>query len=436
MEKIYKNVYDFSVHNGKIDWKKLRDAGVDFVMLRAGYGRNNIDERFHDNANACMEHDIPFGIYWFSYAYNTEMAEKEAEYALSAVKKYKLECPVAYDLEYDTVRYAKTKGINIDKRLATDMAEAFCSRIVRAGYTAVNYANKDYLKNMFEDTLLKYPLWYARYNAVAGQDNMVLWQYSSSGRVEGVAGNVDMNYMYQMLPSRNVKTTGEKGAELNRSGITVYSLKESGEKKLFLNAEETNFRVKEFRCKDGSDEVKIDGSLVEILQRIRTYFGRPVIINSAYRTPAYNEKVDGASQSYHLFGTAADIRIDGVAPITIAAYAEGIGVKGIGMYHSFVHVDTREKKYYWVNKSGNRVETFGGQAASGTKPADDAVLKFGNESTEVKWMQERLNRLGFSLKADGIFGEKTLAAVIEFQKKVGIKADGTAGAVTIGYLAA
>ena len=69
MEAVYRKVYDFSVHNGRIDWDRLKESGVDFVMLRAGYGKNNIDERFYDNASACIRLGIPFGIYWFSYAY-------------------------------------------------------------------------------------------------------------------------------------------------------------------------------------------------------------------------------------------------------------------------------------------------------------------------------------------------------------------------------
>ena len=127
MEVVYNKVYDLSTHNGLVDWDKLKEDGVDFVMLRAGYGKNNIDERFYDNATACVRLGIPFGIYWFSYAYTADMAEQEAEYAIAAVSKYLIRCPISYDLEYDTVRYASTKGITIDKSLATKMVEAFCS---------------------------------------------------------------------------------------------------------------------------------------------------------------------------------------------------------------------------------------------------------------------------------------------------------------------
>ena len=153
-----------------------------------------------------------------------------------------------------------------------------------------------------------------------------------------------------------------------------------------------------------------------------------------YRTESYNSKVGGADKSYHLYGSAADIRIDGVTPLMIAAYVEGLGVKGIGMYDTFVHVDTRTSNYFWVNRSGNRVSTFGGSKSMGQKPDTGIILKKGSRGEAVKWLQERLNIRGASLTVDGIFGEKTYMAVVEYQKSVGIKVDGIAGDITIGYL--
>lgn len=126
--------------------------------------------------------------------------------------------------------------------------------------------------------------------------------------------------------------------------VNVYSLKKDGNKKV-----SENFKVKEFKCKDGSDVILIDTGLVGILQKIRTHFGRAVHINSAYRTPAYNKKIGGATYSQHCYGTACDIRINGVTPLEIAKFAETLleGWGGIGIYKNFVHVDTREKKSRW-----------------------------------------------------------------------------------------
>ncbi len=120
-----------------------------------------------------------------------------------------------------------------------------------------------------------------------------------------------------------------------------YSLKLDGTKSL-----SKNFKVKEFACKDGSDPVFIAPDLVEVLQKIRDHFGKPLKINSAYRTPSYNKKVGGVARSQHTYGTAADIKITGISPKTLYAYADSLlGNKGgLGLYNTFVHLDVREKK--------------------------------------------------------------------------------------------
>ena len=111
-----------------------------------------------------------------------------------------------------------------------------------------------------------------------------------------------------------------------------------------------NFSAREFRCGLGKGcsctTTLIDDKLVEYLQRIRDHFGVEVEITSAYRCPSYNSRVGGASGSRHTKGMAADIVVNGIAPARVAAYAESIGVLGIGLYETakdgyFVHIDTR-----------------------------------------------------------------------------------------------
>ena len=131
---------------------------------------------------------------------------------------------------------------------------------------------------------------------------------------------------------------------MNGANVRAYSKTKDGGTALTKN-----FKVREFACKDGSDVVFVSMELVEILQKIRDHFGKPVTVNSAYRTPAYNKRVDGVAQSQHLYGMAADITIGGVAPKTVAAFAETLLPKtgGIGIYDSFTHVDVRTAKSRW-----------------------------------------------------------------------------------------
>ena len=126
--------------------------------------------------------------------------------------------------------------------------------------------------------------------------------------------------------------------------IKVYSKSKDGNKKL-----STNFRVREFACADGTDPIFIDSDLITILQKIRSHFGCAVTITSAYRTPPHNSKVGGATYSQHLYGRAADIKVSGVSPAKVAAYAETllVGSGGIGTYPTFTHIDTRPTKSRW-----------------------------------------------------------------------------------------
>ena len=126
--------------------------------------------------------------------------------------------------------------------------------------------------------------------------------------------------------------------------IYAYSKTKDGGKKL-----SANFKVEEFACSDGSDPIFIAPKLVTILQKIRNHVGKPVIINSAYRTVSKNKAVGGVTRSQHLYGTAADIHIVGVTPKEIAKYAETLlpTSGGIGIYSNFTHIDVREVKSRW-----------------------------------------------------------------------------------------
>lgn len=202
----YRKGIDVSKWQGAIDWEAVKADGVEFTMLRAGYGQGNIDEQFRRNADECTRLGIPFGVYWFSYAYTEAMAEREAEYCLEAVKPYKLSYPIAFDFEYDSVDHASDKGVTVNKTLASSLARTFLNAIEAAGYYGILYANPNYLSAYFEDDMPeRYDIWLAKWpkepdiSVNPGPGGM--WQYTSSGAVDGINGRVDMNAAYYDYPA-------------------------------------------------------------------------------------------------------------------------------------------------------------------------------------------------------------------------------------------
>ena len=126
--------------------------------------------------------------------------------------------------------------------------------------------------------------------------------------------------------------------------LKVFSKTKNGNEKL-----SDHFKVKEFACKDGSDPVFIDENLIDLLEKVREHFGKPVHVNSGYRTVSYNIRIGGASYSQHCYGRACDIYINGISPKEIAEYVETLipNTGGIGIYKTFIHIDTRKTKSRW-----------------------------------------------------------------------------------------
>jgi len=216
---------DISKYQGDVDFEKVKDH-VDGVIIRAGYGQNNIVSKFIRNISECNHLGIPCGVYWFSYAYTEELARKEAEYCLAAIKPYRVELPVCFDFEYDSVDKAqKNYGVGIGKTLATALCHAFCGTIEAAGYYAMNYTNKDYLNRYFDESTLRYDLWLAAWLTKPDPKNpprkdVGIWQYSSKGSVPGINGNVDMNECYRDFPAEILGKKKKTVEELAREVIS------------------------------------------------------------------------------------------------------------------------------------------------------------------------------------------------------------------------
>ena len=227
-----------------------------------------------------------------------------------------------------------------------------------------------------------------------------------------------------------------------------------------------NFQYKEFDCHGQGccSTTIIDEKLVEYVQQIRDHFGKPVTITSPYRCEVHNRRVGGATKSYHMRGQAADIVVQGVSSREVAKYAESIGILGIGLYETskdgyFTHIDTRTTKSFWYGQSGQPRTTFGGTPTTPTpstpttsvptsQPTEPSTyhkssnkytvkllyLQKGDIGRDVQILQELLKIRGYNIETSGKFDTLTYNAVIDFQEKTGMGADGIVGSQTMEKL--
>ena len=190
---------DISEHQGQIDFAKVKGS-VDGVILRCGYGQNGIDKQFQRNIRECNRLGIPCGVYFFSYAYTPEMAKKEAERCLAMIAPYRVELPVAFDFEYDSVNYAKKFGVIVNPSLANAIVDAFCSTVEAAGYYCMNYANPDFL-NRYMTNVARYDLWLASWPKVVDVSKPPrkcgIWQWGGREYDGITTGTVDTNEAYK-----------------------------------------------------------------------------------------------------------------------------------------------------------------------------------------------------------------------------------------------
>ena len=192
---------DVSTHQKDIDWPAVAADGVDFAMLRLGHrgyteGGLFLDQTFEQNLWGALDAGLDVGIYFFSQAITPEEAEEEADYILEVLDGQELAFPVAFDWESIPGDEARTDGL--DGETLTRCAAAFCERIRDAGYCPAVYFNRTqgYLRYDLRD-LTEYELWLAEYDAVPDfYYHFDLWQYSHTGRVNGIQGDVDLDLAF------------------------------------------------------------------------------------------------------------------------------------------------------------------------------------------------------------------------------------------------
>lgn len=203
---------DLSVHNGTVDFATL-SKNVDYAIIRAGYGKlaSQKDKKFEEYYAGCKKYGIPVGTYWYSYAKSVSEMKQEAQVFLNVIKGKQFEYPVYLDFE-------EKSQFNLGKATCIAMAKAFLEVIENAGYYAGMYCSSYYLSTFFDSSIRdRYTMWLAHYNVTKPTYGGAydIWQYTSTGRIGGVNGNVDMNWGYTDFASiiKQAGLNGFTGAE-------------------------------------------------------------------------------------------------------------------------------------------------------------------------------------------------------------------------------
>ena len=198
---------DVSVHNGNIDWGKVKADGIEFAILRAGFGRleKQKDEKFEQNYASAKAAGIPVGAYWYSYAMDEDEARLEADVFLSVIKGKQFEMPVYFDLE-------EKKQFDLGKEKVSAIMRAFLEKVEKAGYFTGLYGSASSLTTHTADDIKShYTIWLAHWVDKTNYSGAYgIWQYSEKGKVDGISGNVDLDICYKDFPTI-IKSKGLNG---------------------------------------------------------------------------------------------------------------------------------------------------------------------------------------------------------------------------------
>lgn len=225
MAKTFKGI-DVSQYQQSVDFKKVKASGVDFVIIRAGFGKyaNQKDPYFEKNYKAAKAAGLKVGAYWYSYAATVVEAKAEAQTCINAIKGKTFEYPIYFDLE-ERSQFAKGRAF------CNSLVKTFCNALEHAGYWAGLYISRSPLQTYItNDVARRYALWIAEYNSKCNYGGTYgMWQYSSTGKVSGVSVPVDMDYCYVDYPSV-IKAKGLNGFKATNTS-TSKVLDSSGFKK-------------------------------------------------------------------------------------------------------------------------------------------------------------------------------------------------------------
>ena len=198
VDKVAKGI-DVSSWQGEINFSKVKKSGVDFVIIRCGFRQQvgseiKQDKRFEDNIKEATKYGIPVGVYFYSTAITQKEVLEEASFVLNLIDKYEIIYPVVYDFEM--FNSGRTKGVS--DSIINKNAKTFLSYIEEHGYNVMLYSNLRAINKHWKmDEFKDYKVWFAQYlDKATYEGEYEMWQYSDTGRVDGIKGNVDLNESY------------------------------------------------------------------------------------------------------------------------------------------------------------------------------------------------------------------------------------------------
>lgn len=216
----YKGI-DVSVWQGNIDFNKVKAAGINFVIIRAGYGNGNKDKWFEENYRKAKAAGLHIGAYWYSYATSAGGATQEAQSCAKVLSGKQLDYPVYFDIE-------EKSQLARGKDFCSGLITSFCTELEKLGYYAGFYTSLSSLNSVVTDAVKKrFTVWVAQWSSKCSYSGSYgVWQYSSKGKVNGISGNVDMDYSYIDFPSA-IRNGGFNGYGKNTAPTSTATVKKS-----------------------------------------------------------------------------------------------------------------------------------------------------------------------------------------------------------------
>lgn len=474
---------DVSSYQGKIDWKKVSDYGMGFVLIRITEAGNAIDSQFENNYAGCTKYNIPIGVYKYSYARTISEAQNEAKKIIQVLNGRKLQYPIWYDLEWNNQRALGSENVH-------KLAEAFEKVVTAAGYKFGIYCNVDWYSNFICSHLKKYDFWIARYPA---NDNGTLqerlrpgfgvgWQYSSKATIPGIPNKVDRNVFYKDYSkistgnsTNSSQTTNSNNSNKGSDNVTKVTKEQAINAVIKVAQDEVGYLEKK-------SNAQLDSKTANAGYNNYTKYWRD--IKPSYQTEPWcaifiswifmkafglamakkllkhwpyvycptlgslftknaNPKVGDIvifyrSGEFRHTGLVTKVRGDKFWTIEgNTSGASGIVANGGGVCaKSYYNSKLPGTKFCTPNYSLVISIVSGNSSTSipTTHTNTKNYLTVGDKGDAVKTLQTKLNKVGYKLTVDGEYGSATKAAVTSFQKKYNLEVDGVAGKNTITKL--